>query len=778
MVQSNNYLIEEKRRNRRQTNRHEYENRDNHRGIAIPQQDGMNDDKEEEIPSNTFDVERPFMSYTFLDNASQQTLTRTRDQLHSNQPLHTLPIQVQELIVIEHLLYAMLGFEDKFIKCYRESNSKRVTFTFTETEKKDASQAAMVNRILPLCSNYVNIKQYCEEFSKYKYGTVAHAFCAALQHILQEYTIYVAKIEHQQHQHALTLQKIWFYIQPWMKRLDFLDTITHVAASRYAQNQYATGGALLRIIQEQAQQRSGDAEILKLCHFLLEKASVPYFEMLENWIYEGRINDDYHEFLVEENKQMNPVKGAITHENDEEEQTLSLEAIEAQTMYWQVQFQLQKHHVPHFLQKVAKKILLTGKYLNVIRTCSKKSSESNWMQRPDPIVYTTNERDYIEKIENAFSYANQQILTLIMKDYKFLDHLYSLKHYFFLNQGDVFLQMLEVMGDELVKPPSDIQLKRLNALLEDSIRTSSIKNNEHFNNVCCQLVKYKLIGFVMQSNPSANNKSNERAVTGFDALNMQYRLEYPLSLIIDRSSMASYEMLFRHVFYCKYIEHVLNDSWIHSKFLRSVPNLHQSFAQLFRIRMRMQQAVQSFIYYVTHVLEFHFGHFKSRILNEVRTVDDLIAFHREYLDTLRRTTLLTNNLELFQSIRALFSCIHDLANFVSEYMLSLNAEFEKMSDEFVEPLFINTETDKIQAAADEEDLLTSKRIKYANSHSKTLSSHLATFQQKFDYILANMISKLHAIQHAQLESMFIKELVSSFENILETSSSMRRRSFH
>jgi hypothetical protein len=36
----------------------------------------------------------------------------------------------------------------------------------------------------------------------------------------------------------------------------------------------------------------------------LEKASVPFFEMVEKWVYEGIIHDTYGEFFVEQHEGM------------------------------------------------------------------------------------------------------------------------------------------------------------------------------------------------------------------------------------------------------------------------------------------------------------------------------------------------------------------------------------------------------------------------------------------------------------------------------------------
>jgi gamma-tubulin complex component 2 len=47
-----------------------------------------------------------------------------------------------------------------------------------------------------------------------------------------------------------------------------------------------------------------DDQARELFQFLLQRASIPYFEILEKWVYEGKICDPYHEFMVEEDTKL------------------------------------------------------------------------------------------------------------------------------------------------------------------------------------------------------------------------------------------------------------------------------------------------------------------------------------------------------------------------------------------------------------------------------------------------------------------------------------------
>lgn len=70
--------------------------------------------------------------------------------------------------------------------------------------------------------------------------------------------------------------------------------------------------------------------------------------MISSWIYEGAVEDKFQEFMVMEAKK-----------EGEEKWT-----------HWEERYLLRREQVPSLFEKDAHLILVTGKYLNIIRICS------------------------------------------------------------------------------------------------------------------------------------------------------------------------------------------------------------------------------------------------------------------------------------------------------------------------------------------------------------------------------------------------------------------------
>ena len=87
--------------------------------------------------------------------------------------------------------------------------------------------------------------------------------------------------------------------------------------------------------------------------------------------------------------------------------------------------------VPSFLnsKEVIHKIITTGKYLTVIRECG----EGGGCPHARPITFSHNDRVYAELVGQAYHYASETVLRLLMEKNSLLDRLESVKHYFLGN---------------------------------------------------------------------------------------------------------------------------------------------------------------------------------------------------------------------------------------------------------------------------------------------------------------------------------------------------------
>lgn len=217
-------------------------------------------------------------------------------------------------------------------------------------------------------------------------------------------------------------------------------------------------------------------------------------------------------------------------------------------------------------------MLFTGKYLNVIRECG-KTIESPYAEELDPkknpklLSNIGNHRDFLEPIEHAYDWASNRLLSLILEEEQLLNRLKSIKHYFFLDLGDFFVHFMDSAEEELDKHIRLVSREKLESLLDLSLRTSSANSDKFKEDLTCELQSYTLLEqLYAMHNISGNLKGNTeispiftniQSFKGLEAFVLDYKVRWPLTLIISHKALMKYQLVFRHLFFCKWVERQL-----------------------------------------------------------------------------------------------------------------------------------------------------------------------------------------------------------------------------
>ncbi|XP_067118956.1 gamma-tubulin complex component 2-like [Centruroides vittatus] len=667
-------------------------------------------------------AERLYVSWDFIIHPKQEVDCQTIG------PVGALPISSQEDRLIEDLLYCLGGIEGNYINP-QPINQENGIRNFTIDETADPSIRELVKRILPVCSQYSTVMSFIEEKSNFHFGLVNHALAAAMRYLLKDYFILIAQLEHQHRFKSLSLQKLWFYIQPTVRNMEVLAAIA-IAINKGQ----CSGGSVLSILHERISTLTGDPKAHDLCLYLTQAASVPYFEIVEKWIYKGIISDPYSEFLVEDNELIKKDELPLDYSDD----------------YWEKRYTIQRDRIPIFLERITDKILSTGKYLNVIRQCG------NDIKCPhaEGIIYTVTERQYVERIETAYNFASKKLLDLLMEGSDLLGRLKSVKHYFLLDQGDFIVQFMDMAEDELAKDIDDIMPTRLESLLELALRTSVVNSDKYKDDVKVELLPYDLLSQMFKilritSNEQKDYTGNTHVIlSGLEAFAFDYEVQWPLSLVINRKALACYQMLFRHLFYCKHVERLLGNVWTLNKVAKCFSvDASCSYASAFALRQHMLNFIQNLEYYMMfEVIEPNWHTFVSKI-QEVSNVDDVLTCHGDFLDSCLKDCMLTHPEGLQTIVRLLKLCV-TFANFMHQtHRYAIEAEISAMFDSTLPTVLEETEqtvknTSPISSQISFQKQITSFHTDFASLLFDLLEMISGCGQDNYNDKMVNMLYRL------------------------------------
>lgn len=499
----------------------------------------------------------------WVEERSLLSADYSRSQPHSvpPAPLMTLPIVAQEMAIVRDLLYLLVGIEGKYISV-KPLKEKTATRTFSMDRTLDVSLQSLVTRMLPICSHFSTISRFVDEYSKFEHGVVNQALCASMRDILKEYLVLVAQLEHQFNLSLLALQKLWYYLQPCARMMEILSSV-----SLSVERASCHGGAVLSILHTTTSSFAGDDKAQELCLHLTQATCVPYFEMVQLWVYQGVVSDPYREFMVEDNKQFQKDRLKNVY-ND---------------AYWEERYTVKQEMIPSFLEKAAEKILHAGKYLNVIRECGLELSYPH----AEELIYSLNERHYTDHIERAYSYASRKLMDLLIKEQDVIGRIVSLKHFFLLDQADYLVHFMDMAEEELQKMTQDISLGHLESLMDLAVRSSTLSADQYRDDLRVTLVPYSLVSQlfhilsiepeVVGASPAGHHKPapivrpKHTNLPGMRSLSLDYVVQWPVSLVISRKALTKYQLIFRHLLYCRHIERQLGRVWTNQKSVKKIP---------------------------------------------------------------------------------------------------------------------------------------------------------------------------------------------------------------
>ncbi|KAG8531692.1 uncharacterized protein KY384_003324 [Bacidia gigantensis] len=653
------------------------------------------------------------------------------------EPLKRLTAEKQEAAILDDLLFVFMGYEGQYIRFERydpSAEKQRLAGpSYKISPGLDPSLRDLATSVLKMATYYKALEAFVEVQSRDEFGMINHALCASISKYLKEYMTFIAQLEHQLitnpsfslhqlHLHTLKMSHVMFQLyalaQEILKKnalleedlddsVDGLDDVDNIIEQLRdggdlmpgtMGKKICKGGNILRLLTERLSHMSGDPAAREVLQSLVRDASRPYMKMLNEWLHHGGIKDPHAEFLIKEQQ-------SIKRERLEEDYT---------DEYWEKRYTIRDNGVPPQLEAVKDKVLLAGKYLNVVRECGGVDISKEVKDVPRSF----DDPAFLDNVNAAYAHANSSLLNLLLTTHSLSDRLRSMKHYFFLDRSDFFTYFLDLSTSELKKPWRLVNVGKLQSLLDLVLRQpgtvaahDQFKEDVriHMNDVgltqlVMRVVNVKGFDEAMAQDDSAVDKyrtpattgkdkaDEENKMTGFEALEFRFSVPFPLSLVISSKTVFRYQILFRYLLSLRHLEDLLVNSWQdHNKVLSWTHRTGDRKLEMWKrkawtLRARMLAFVQQTTYYCTsEVIEPNWHALMARVNGEEpttgskgsggppkpsRTVDELMEDHVDFLDTCLKECMLMNS-KLLKIHSKLTSVCHLFATYTSSLTRTL-----------------------------------------------------------------------------------------------------------
>ncbi|KAH3669384.1 hypothetical protein OGAPHI_001505 [Ogataea philodendri] len=643
----------------------------------------------------------------------------------------------QEAAVFQDLLFVLVGLEGFYIR-YAESFNIDSSVTqrligpdFSINKHLAPSLKDISKRISQLGKRYVSLTTFLEQYDNLQYGTVVQALCFEIRQNLKTYESILVQIEHEFHTNAnysVTLLEQDLTAKPVvqlsllydivlqivqenenrkdstnMDRMRFESMLKSLKDDHYTgtldgvtsdprNSKVVKGGLVLSFIQSAIDQHKGNTTAYQFLVNLFNKVSQNYVVMLNSWLEKGSIEDPHEEFLIHQT-----TEGSRVSED-----------------YWADKFTIRSEGLlkQFYPPNVQKKVILTGKYLNVLKECGIDVDDLAGIVH----IKTLQDNDMYIRLDEAYNRANKLIIDLLFKGFHIREFLEGLNKYFLLTNNHNFNEFMSSSLAELRKSRDHASLNTLTKLYlgsyheDDSIDSDPRSKSKRliFNLASHSLSKYTLLDELVmilsakttnsdkvfassdlsslknllnstleanenqvKANVLTNTKIDQYSVFNFS---LDVEVPFPLNLIITKSQMIEYQFMFRNLTYLKFVEKSLELSWreiTHQRFWCwpfEDPGLRRWIKQARIVHSNMRTLVNLCLFYLNFdVIDANWKKVEQ-LLDSLKTdptveLESVFGSIKSFLSTILADSMLTK-IRLTQIVNQLFAIIVLYHNFL------------------------------------------------------------------------------------------------------------------
>lgn len=507
-------------------------------------------------------------------------------------PIPTTPKIAQSLGVLESslirdVLFTFHGSEGKFFSYSRLDDKFSIKQDIPDTFKYMAEHLAELGWL------YKRLEKFLKHNSDFP-SLICQSFCSSLQIELKEFYRFVALLETQTESKLKHLQ-IWCS-EP-LERLQWLCIVCDAVEG-------LKGGNFLSALFSYS--KNGHPGIKALMTRVLESVSLPYLTLIESWMLEGELTDNFHEFFVEENLDL----------KDE-------------SLLWTQKYSLIKDLVPGFFSvEIVEKIFVTGKSINFLRKrCLEEWKSETPLELPK-LYDLPSVKIWVEQASEA---TNQKLTGVLLGKYRLKDHANGIRKYLLLGQGDFHHYLMDQLNVILNEKSNKIHKHNLVSILENAIRASNAQNDD------IELLSKLSIG--LEEFSALDN--------GWDIFVLKYSVDYPLNSIFTELLMTDYTRVFKLFWKIKRVFFYMNNYQNSGSFIKllELEDIRNILHKCQMLRLEIQHFINNLYHYL--MVEVHESAWNCflKCLDKARNLDEIIEAHQVFIDTILERAFLNKDYE-------------------------------------------------------------------------------------------------------------------------------------
>ncbi|XP_073851773.1 gamma-tubulin complex component 4 isoform X9 [Macaca fascicularis] len=551
--------------------------------------------------------------------------------------------------MIHELLLALSGYPGS-IFTWNKRSGLQVSQDFPFLHP---SETSVLNRLCRLGTDYIRFTEFIEQYTGHVqqqdhhpsqqgqgglHGIYLRAFCTGLDSVLQPYRQALLDLEQEfLGDPHLSISHVNYSLDQFQLLFPSVMVVVEQIKS-----QKIHGCQILETVYKHScgglpPVRSALEKILAVCHGVM-------YKQLSAWMLHGLLLDQHEEFFIKQG----PSSGNVSAQPEEDEEDLGiggltgkqlrelqdLRLIEEENMLAPSlkQFSLRVEILPSYIPvRVAEKILFVGESVQMFENQN---------------VNLTRKGSILKNQEDTFAAElhrlKQQPLFSLVDFEQVVDRIRStvaeiIKDFYLLGRGELFQAFIDTAQHMLKTPPTAVTEHDVNVAFQQSAH-KVLLDDDNLLPLLHLTIEYhgkehKADATQAREGPSRETSPREAPASGWAALGLSYKVQWPLHILFTPAVLEKYNVVFKYLLSVRRVQAELQHCWalqMQRKHLKS----NQTDAIKWRLRNHMAFLVDNLQYYLqVDVLESQFSQLLHQI-NSTRDFESIRLAHDHFLSNL------------------------------------------------------------------------------------------------------------------------------------------------
>uniref|UniRef100_A0A667ZV06 Gamma-tubulin complex component n=1 Tax=Myripristis murdjan TaxID=586833 RepID=A0A667ZV06_9TELE len=578
------------------------------------------------------------------------------------------------------------------------------------------SETSVLNRLCKLGSDYIRFTEFIEQHTGHVHqqehhtnqpnqaglnGIYLRAFCTGLDSMLQPYRQALLDLEQE------------FLGDPHLSisHVNYkLDQSFPLLKPETIKSQKIHGCQILETVYKHScgglpPVRMALEKILAVCHGVM-------YKQLAAWMLHGLLLDQSEEFFV---KQGPSAGGAAANQEEEEEdlgigglsgkqlrELQDLRLIEEENMLAPSlqQFSLRTEMLPSYIPiRVAEKILFVGESVQMFENHNHSPSRAgnnsallccftvlgSILKHQEDMFATELHRlkqqplfslvDFENLIDGIRSTVAEHLWTLMVEESDLLGQLKIIKDFYLLGRGELYQVFIDHAQHMLKTPPTAVTEHDVNVAFQQAAH-KVLLDDDNLLPLLHLTIDYQgkdskeATGTRDGATPPQDTSPREVPPTGWAALGLAYKVQWPLHILFTPAVLEKYNVVFRYLLSVRRVQSELQHCWalqMQRKHLKS----SQTDAVKWRLRNHMAFLVDNLQYYLqVDVLESQFSQLLQQI-NSTRDFESIRLAHDHFLSNLLAQSFILLK-PVFHCLNEILELCHNFCSLVSQNVAPLD----------------------------------------------------------------------------------------------------------